>query len=369
MPLPRSLPYRVALFLLTCCTLSASAEPCSEQPEQQASCLRALYEQPVAQWPKPTIMGDGLWQELAPLPTSAEWLAQGKFGSQRAQLGEKLFLDPKLSRSGQIACASCHEPSESFADGRRFSFGHDRLVGRRNSPSVTTSALLGPFFWDGRSKTLEEQSMHPIEDPLEMAFSVPELLERLNADGAYVEEFATVFGDAPITREQLGLALADFQRSLLPQRSNLDRFMRGNKQALTDQQIQGLHLFRTKGHCMTCHHGAALSDRQFHNLGLTYYGRDRFEDWGRQEVTGNPADIGKFRTPSLRQVGRTGPWMHNGLFPLRGVLNMYNAGMPRPQPRDDQTDDPHFPQTSELLVPLNLDRQELAALEAFLQTL
>src|SRR5690606_17176573 len=223
----------------------------------------------------------------------------------------------------------------NFADGRRFSFGHDRLVGRRNSLVVTTVAVLGPFFCYGRSKTLVEQSMHPIEDPLEMAFTVPELLERLNADGSYVAEFAAVFGAGPITREQLGLALADFQRSLLPQRSSLDSFLRGNKQALTDQQIEGLHLFRTQGHCMTCHHGAALSDRRFHNLGLTYYGRDRFEDWARQEVTGTPADIGKFRTPSLRQVRRTGPWMHNGLFPLNGVLNMYNAGMPRPKPRPD----------------------------------
>lgn len=360
----------IAALLLGCLAPIASADPCSDLAGQPlTSCLRAVYEQPMTRWPKPIIMGDGPWQELAPLPTHAEWLAQGKFDPQRAQLGEKLFLDPQLSRSGQIACASCHEPSENFADGRRFSFGHDRLVGRRNSPSVTTSALLGPFFWDGRSKTLEEQSLHPIEDPVEMAFNVPELLQRLNADAVYAREFAAVYGGGPITQQQLSLALADYQRSLLPQRSSLDRFLRGNQRALDDQQLHGLHLFRTKGHCMTCHHGPALSDRQFHNLGLTYYGRDRFEDWGRHEVTGNPADIGKFRTPSLRQVAHTGPWMHNGLFPLRGVLNMYNAGMPRPKPRPDQADDPQFPQTSELLVPLELNSQELDALEAFLQTL
>ena len=358
-----------ALVLLGSSLLASAAKPCADQAEQQLSCLRAIYEQPISQWPEPTIMGDGPWQELAPLPTHAEWRAQGAYQPQRAQLGERLFMDPVLSRSGQIACASCHEPSEGFADGRRFPFGHDRRVGRRNSPSVATAALLGPFFWDGRSMTLEEQSMHPIEDPLEMAFSVPELLERLNADESYPAAFAAVFDDGPVTREQLGLALADYQRSLLPQRSALDRFLRGDRQALTDQQIHGLHLFRTRGHCMTCHHGAALSDRQFHNLGLTYYGRDRFEDWGRQEVTGDPADIGKFRTPSLRQVGRTGPWMHNGLFQLGGVLNMYNAGMPRPRPRPEQADDPHFPKTSALLVPLNLKADELEALEAFLQTL
>lgn len=203
---PVLLQWGLAAVLLGWVTLSASAEPCAGQPER-GSCLRAIYEQPIAQWPKPTIMGDGPWQELAPLPTRAEWLAQGTYSPQRAALGETLFLDPKLSRSGQIACASCHEPSENFADGRRFSFGHDRLVGRRNSPSVTTVALLGPFFWDGRSKTLEEQSMHPIEDPLEMAFTVPELLERLNADGSYVAEFAAVFG--------AGYSLTHFQTNLL----------------------------------------------------------------------------------------------------------------------------------------------------------
>ncbi|WP_022960887.1 cytochrome-c peroxidase [Halopseudomonas pelagia] len=359
----------VAVMLLNL-PLTASAEPCAELRDQQfAQCLRTLYEQDIKQWPQPIIMGGGPWQELAPLPTRAEWLAQGQYDPQRARLGEQLFMDPQLSRSGQIACASCHEPSESFADGRRFSFGHDRLIGRRNSPAITTSALLGPFFWDGRSKTLEEQSMHPIEDPIEMAFSVSEALARLNADGQYPAAFAAVYGPGPITQAQLALALADFQRSLLPQRSGLDSFMRGNKQALNDQQIHGLHLFRTKGHCMTCHHGAALSDRQFHNLGMTYYGRNKYEDWGRHEVTGNPVDIGKFRTPSLRQVARTGPWMHNGLFPLRGVLNMYNAGMPRPKPGPDQDNDPNFPQTSELLVPLELNRLEIAALLAFLDAL
>lgn len=357
-------------ILLCSLSVAANADTCLDTPgEVRGSCLRSLYEKPRKLWPAPIIMGDGQWRELDALPTHAEWRAKGAYNSQRAILGKQLFLDPLLSRSRQIACASCHEPSEQFADGRRFSFGHDRLQGRRNSPSVATSALLGPFFWDGRAKTLEEQSMHPIEDPVEMAFSVTELLERLNDHAHYPKQFAEVFDDRPISREQLSLALADYQRSLLPQRSDLDNFLRGNQRALTDQQIHGLHVFRTKGHCLTCHHGAALSDSQFHNLGLTYYGRDQYEDWGRHEVTRKPEDIGKFRTPSLRQVAKTGPWMHNGLFPLRGVLNMYNAGMARPKPRSDQVDDPHFPKTSDLLVPLELDRHELNALEAFLDAL
>ncbi|MBF0806875.1 cytochrome-c peroxidase, partial [Streptococcus sp. 19428wA2_WM07] len=141
--------------------------------------------------------------------------------------------------------------------------------------------------------------------------------------------------------------------------------------ALNDRELLGLHLFRTKARCMSCHSGALLTDQQFHNLGLTYYGRKKYEDLGRYLVTGKNEDVGKFRTPGLRGVAQSGPWMHNGLFPqMVGLLNMYNAGMSRPVPQNaQQAADPKFPVTSPLLRPLQLTSDEIIALKSFLEVL
>jgi len=132
--------------------------------------------------------------------------------------------------------------------------------------------------------------------------------------------------------------------------------------------VRGLHLFRTTARCLNCHNGPMLTDGQFHNEGLTYYGR-KLEDLGRYAVTKNPEDVGKFKTPSLRNIARTAPYMHNGLFDLEGVLNMYNAGMATVRRRADQKDDPLFPTKSKLLQPLGLNQTEKADLKAFLEAL
>jgi cytochrome c peroxidase len=138
---------------------------------------------------------------------------------------------------------------------------------------------------------------------------------------------------------------------------------------LSDEQLWGLHLFRTKARCMTCHEGALLSDNQFHNTGLSYYGR-KFEDLGRYEVTGLASDVGRFRTPSLVAVSQTGPWMHNGLFSsLPGVVNLYNAGGARTKRREVYDNDPLYPETTPLLVKLELTKEERSALVAFLTLL
>ena len=259
----------------------------------------------------------------------------------------------------------------AFADGRRVSFGHDRQSGRRNAPSLVMSGYSPALFWDGRGGTLEQQAMHPIVDPMEMAFDIPQLLQRLNTDSAYREQFAQVFGSGPITTEHTAQALATFQRTLVSATRNtpFEQLLRGRPQRMSDEQLYGLHLFRTKARCMNCHFGPALSDEQFHNVGLSYYGR-KYEDLGRYEVTRKPEDAGAFRTPSLRLVMKTGPWMHNGLFVnMEGTLAFYNMGMPRPQPNAKQLDDPLFPRTSDRLKTLNLDKDELRALRSFLDTL
>ena len=363
-----------AAFLLLSLSLpglALSASVCDEKAGDYTTCIAQQYRQPVAQWPAPQVDADVQWQEMAALPAHAPAPPDNPFSDAKAALGKKLFNDPRLSRSGQIACASCHEADMAFADGRRVSFGHDRQSGRRNAPSLVMSGYSPALFWDGRGGSLEQQAMHPIIDPLEMAFDIPQLLQRLNADAAYREQFAQIFGAGPITTERTGQALATFQRTLVSATRNtpFEQLLRGRPQRMSDEQLHGLHLFRTKARCMNCHFGPALSDEQFHNVGLSYYGR-KYEDLGRYEVTRKPEDVGAFRTPSLRLVMKTAPWMHNGLFVnMEGTLAFYNMGMPRPQPNAQQVNDSLFPRTSDRLKALNMDKDELRALRSFLDTL
>ncbi|MEB0204788.1 cytochrome-c peroxidase [Pseudomonas sp. CCC3.1] len=359
-----------AALALSCLDAQA-ASACDEKTAQYTACVAQLYRQPVAQWPAPQVDADVHWQEMAALPDHVPAPPENPFSDTKAELGKKLFNDPKLSRSGQIACASCHEADMAFADGRRVSFGHDRQSGRRNAPSLVMSGYSTNLFWDGRGGSLEQQALHPIVDPVEMAFDSVQLLERLNADAAYREQFAQVFGAGSITTEHTGQALATYQRTLVKATRNtaFEQLLRGRPQRMSDEQLYGLHLFRTKARCMNCHFGPALSDEQFHNVGLSYYGR-KYEDLGRYEVTRQPQDVGAFRTPSLRLVMKTAPWMHNGLFVnMEGTLAFYNMGMPRPRRNAQQANDPLFPSTSERLKALNLDKDELRALRSFLDTL
>lgn len=333
------------------------------------ACLRLAYAGLQASWPKPEISEGAVWQELAPLPARAPAPADNPTTAQKVALGRKLFEDPRLSSSGQIACASCHDPELGWGDGRSVSFGHDRQQGRRNAPSVAMSGFAESLFWDGRAGSLEEQIRHPIEDGKEMAFSSPAMVERLNRSDDYPGEFGRVFGSSRITEKDIAQALAAFERSLVPRANRYDRFLQGQRELLTDQQLWGLHLFRTRARCMNCHSGPTLADNRFHNLGLHFYGRQR-QDLGRYEVTQDVRDSGKFRTPSLRNVRKTGPYMHTGGFAdLRSVINAYNAGMPRPKPKGEQGDDPLFPKPDPLLRPLGLQKEERDAIVAFLETL
>ena len=353
---------------------SAGLARCRERiaasaPAIDYACLRQVYALPIAQWPAPQVADGAHWSELAPLPARTPAPADNPGTPEKIALGRKLFEDPRLSRSGQIACASCHDRQLGWGDGRSVPFGHGRQAGRRNAMSVAMAAYAQPLFWDGRAQTLEEQALHPIEDAKEMHFSARAVARRLNRSADYPEAFRRVFGTQRIDARQIAQALAAYQRSLVPRANRFDRFLEGRRDLLDDRQLWGLHLFRTHARCMNCHSGAALTDNRFHNLGLHFYGRAR-QDLGRYEMTGDPADSGKFRTPSLRGVGRTGPWMHTGGFTqLRGVVNLYNVGMPRPQPRPEQRGDPLFPQPDPLLQPLDLHRSELDAITAFLETL
>lgn len=328
------------------------------------ACLRRAYAQPIEQWPAAQVEGKAVWREMAAatdLPAPPAPLLG---------LGTRLFFDPALSASGKIACASCHRPDHAYADAQPVTPGHLGRKGRRNAPALVGVVHAQSLFWDGRAPSLELQALGPIADPAEMAMDLDRLPDKLAAIPGYAEAFTAAWGDAEISLPRIQTALAAYQRTLAPAPTAFDAFLKGDAQALDDKQLRGLHLYRTKARCMTCHDGPALSDSQFHNLGLTYFGR-KYEDLGRYGVTGDNADVGKFKTPTLRNVSRSGPWMHNGLFPsLRGILNAYNAGMFRPRPANAaQAADPRFPVTSPLLAPLQLRTDEIESLEAFLKVL
>ena len=353
---------------------ATSLEQCRQRiapsaPVIDFGCLRRVYALPAEQWPAPHIDDGVEWLELAPLPKQTPEPADNPGTPEKIALGKKLFEDPRLSRSGQIACASCHDRQLGWGDGRSVAFGHDRQAGRRNAMSVAMAAYSQPLFWDGRAATLEEQALMPVQDHKEMAFTTRELETRLNRTDDYPAAFERVFGQRRIRMREVAYAIAAYERTLVPRNSRFDRFLEGNRNLLDDRQLWGLHLFRTHARCMNCHSGPALTDNGFHNLGLHFYGRPQ-QDLGRYEITGDPADSGKFRTPSLRNVGKTGPWMHTGGFTqMRGIVNMYNVGMPRPQPKPGQADDPLFPQPDPLLKVLDLHKTELEAITEFLQSL
>lgn len=288
--------------------------------------------------------------------------------AERVALGAALFFDPRLSASGQVSCATCHAPELAFTDQQRTSTGHAQQPGKRNAPTVLDKGAQTGFMWDGAAGDLERQALMPIVNPVEMANTHEAAAAAVQADTDYARRFLALTARDEITIEDIASALSAYQQSLHVT-TRFDLFLSGKTDLFTDQEIFGLHLFRTKARCMTCHSGPRLTDDKFHNIGLHYYGR-KYEDLGRYALTGETADAGAFRTPSLRHVSKTAPYMHNGLFPhLRGIVNFYNHGGARPQPRPEIAGDPLFPETSPLLVELGLTEAEKAALLAYLETL
>lgn len=332
--------------------------------------LRALYSSGNPKsWPRATIDSAVVgFQEIGVLPEMV-FPSDNPYTEAKRELGKLLFYDPRLSASGQIACATCHDPQLGWGDGKKVSHGHNRQAGVRNSKSIINIGYAKKMFWDGRATTLEEQIRFPIEDPREMNTHMDSIVKKLNAISGYRQLFAEAFGNPTITKDNILKAIATFERTIVSRKSKFDKFISGDSKQYSDQEVLGLHLFRTKARCMNCHNSPYFSDDQFHNAGLTYYGR-KYEDLGLYNITKKPEDVGKFRTPSLREVGRTAPYMHNGLFPhIRGVLNMYNVGMPNHGPKPANIKDPLYPTNSELLQPLNLNEEELQALEAFLMSI
>lgn len=323
-----------------------------------------------SQWPKPELdaaVQPG-FKDIGHLP-EIDYPEDNPYSQAKKELGKALFFDPRLSGSGQIACASCHDSELGWGDGRRVSYGHNRQLGRRNAMTLLNVAYADSLFWDGRSISLEDQVNFPVEDTLEMNFHVNLAVERIAEIPGYLPLFEEAYGTKEVSEVKIKKAIATFERTIVSESTKFDRFISGDSAIYSDKEVLGLHLFRTKARCINCHNTGYFSDNQFHNTGLTYYGR-KYEDLGLYEVTGKKDDVGKFRTGSLREISRTAPYMHNGLFPhLKGVVNMYNAGMPQPKRKSNQLNDSLFPQTSPLLKELHLNEVEKEALISFIKTL
>lgn len=330
--------------------------------------LREIYSQSPNKWPAPTVDKGVNWKELGLLPPSP---IDTKNDSVKriVDLGKLLFFDPRLSSSNQISCASCHVPDLNWADGREVSVGHNHSPNKRNAISLENVWAQKKLFWDGRADSLEQQVEGPISNEIEMHQDLKTLAKKIAKIKGYHPLFTQAFGNTKITNQRIFKSLATYQRTITSRKTDFDRFLEGKKTALTDQQVLGLHLFRTKARCMNCHNGPLFTDFDFHNVGLTYYGR-KYEDLGRYNITKQPEDVGKFKTPSLRNVMRTAPWFHNGLFnDIDGVLNMYNVGMPVQKVRPGQENDPLLPKNDKLLRGLALNKPERDAVVAFLQAI
>lgn len=276
----------------------------------------------------------------------------------RITLGKQLFMDSILSEDYTLSCASCHRPDHAFADTSAVSTGVHGRKGTRNTPSAMNMTMRSSFFWDGRAATLEQQALMPIENPVEMNLPIDSAIARLRRHTYYNQAFVEVFGEQP-TRENLGLALAEFERTLETS-SAYDRYMNGDTNAISASAKRGLTLFNEKAKCIECHFAADLTGDEFRNIGL--YDNRKYKDVGRYSETKDSSDLGKFKVPSLRNVAVTAPYMHDGSFrTLAEVIDYYNTPnkfVKRAVNRDTL-----------LNQPLQMTKQEMRDLEAFLHTL
>jgi cytochrome c peroxidase len=255
-------------------------------------------------------------------------------------LGRRLFNDKRLSRDRRVACRSCHEPDRGFSSAAAVPQGVFGRRGQRNAPSLVNRGYGRAFFWDGRVTSLEEQVLQPIQSANEMNLSLAEAGARVRLDASTIAR-----------------SLASYVRSIRSGDSRFDKYAAGRANALTAVELSGLRVFRGKGNCTACHVGPNFTDEQFHNTGVSF--RDgRFDDDGRAAVSKKDADRGAFKTPTLREVARTSPYMHDGsLGTLEEVVDFYDRGG-RPNPYLDPE-----------IRPRQFTTAERAALVAFLTVL
>lgn len=275
----------------------------------------------------------------------------------KVELGRKLFFEKQLSRDRSTSCATCHLPEKAFTDGRPIAVGIDGARGRRNTPSLLNGVYLSSMLRDGGAQSLEEQALRPMINPVEMDNTHAEIVRRLGTDKTYSILFERAFSSTEVTIERTAEAIASFERTLLSADSKYDRYvLSGDGDILSDSAMRGLELVRGKARCQLCHERSLLTDGRFHNTGVSW-GKQPL-DLGRYEVTEWEPDMGRFKTPSLRDVEYTAPYMHDGsIETLNEVVEFYSKGG-NPNPFLDQA-----------IKPLDLTDQEKEDLVAFLKSL
>jgi cytochrome c peroxidase len=330
--------------------------------------------------------------DIAQGPFSKNIARKNLMTSDKVALGEKLYFDKRLSADGTVSCATCHDPATAFASKDSIALGVKSQLGTRNAPTVLNARFSRSYFWDGRARTLEEQVKQPLLNPLEMGMeNADALVARLSSIAEYRTKFRRVFRRKGITLDNIAKAIAAYERTLLSSNSPFDRFIRGDKKAFTAAQKNGWQLFKGKAKCIDCHSFSSsarfFTDFKFYNTGIavrnqnfeelarravetTVSRRDatfnlsslvhkpEFSELGRFLVTHQEKDIAAFKTPTLRDVELTGPYMHNGsLKTLLDVVRFYNEGGQKNPNLDDK------------MRTLNLNEKEMSDIVEFLRAL
>jgi cytochrome c peroxidase len=334
----------LAIFTAACSNPSSSAVSAAPPPPWEA-------DNPVRTLPPGPLGTDIQLASLKNPPTP-----------ERVRLGRWLFYDRRLSGDGSVACSTCHRPENAFSEPTPVSSGIRGQKGVRKAPSFVNQALtLYPhFFWDGRAGSLEDQALGPIANPIEMGSTHESMIQTLSKIGAYRPYFRQAFGDEAITTQRVATAIADYERTRMSGNSPWDRWRRNRDQnAVSSQVKQGHELFYGKAQCNQCHLGNNFTDSRFHNIGVGWNPRTRtFRDEGRFVVTKDRVDHGAFKTPTLRDVSKHPPYMHDGsVATLREAVELYNRG-------GDKN-----PYLDPKITPLHLTAAEVDALVAFMHAL
>lgn len=291
-----------------------------------------------------------------------EWPEDNPYSAEKAELGWLLFFDPRVSSDGTVSCASCHAPEKAFTDGAPFSTGIGKQIGGRSAPTVINRAYSTLQFWDGRADSLEEQAKGPIANPIEMTSDKSAdaahkaCVARLRAVPGYVTRFQSAFGTREFSIDHVAKAIATFERTALSGDSPFDRYQNSDEHAMSEAQLRGMKTFFGKAACDACHLGFNFTDGSYVNIGI---GMDKPNpDLGRFVVSKKDEDKGAFKTPTLREIDHTAPYMHDGRFKtLEEVVEHYDKGGIK---------NPHLDQR---MKPLNLTAQEKKDLVSFLHAL
>lgn len=272
--------------------------------------------------------------------------------AQEVELGRILFFDTRLSINRNQSCATCHDPNKGFGDGLAKGKGTMGNALGRNTPHIYNLGWSSIFMWDGREPTLESQALGPIKSSDEMMLPITQLLSRLNEVPAYRKLFKEAYGVDTIGEEEVGRAMAAFERTIIVDDTPFDRYLAGDKKAMTPAAVRGLKLYQDKARCVLCHDGANFTDDSFHSLGMTD------GDIGRAKISGDKTQTGAFKTPGLRNTEFTAPYMHDGsLATLMEVIEFYDQGGGGAK------------HTDPLVKPLKLTQTEKEDLVAFLKAL